>query len=56
MAAEMNKETKFLFRKNNHLGSVVQSIVSLTKLLVYDSLGLTVLTKSVAKIFLAEKL
>ena len=38
------------------LGLYVQSIVSLTKWLVEDLLGHTVLTKSTAPIFVAEKL
>ena len=38
------------------MGTVVQSIDSLTKLLVEDSLSLTGLIKSVVVIFFAEKL
>ena len=37
-----------------HLGPVVQSIISLTKSLVEESFSLTVLTKSVAVIFLLK--
>ena len=37
-------------------GPVVQSIISLTKLLVEDSLSLNLLKKSIAVVFLAEKL
>ena len=39
----------------NHLGPVVQSIVSLTKSLVNDSLSLLVRLKSSVLIFFAEK-
>ena len=57
-------KVKPLFQKNitfcNFLfdsqGPVVQSIVSLTKSSVEDSLSLTVLTKFVAAVFFAENL
>ena len=41
---------------NNHQGPVVQSIVSLTKSLVNDSLSLLVCLKSSVLIFFAEKM
>ena len=40
----------------NDQGPVVQSVISLTKSLVEDSLSLRVLTKSIVAVFLAEKL
>ena len=41
---------------SKHLGPVVQSIVSFTKLLVNDSLSLLVRLKSSVLIFFAEKM
>ena len=48
-----------LLKKNCFQGDqapVIQSIISLTKLLVGDSLSIAVLIKLTAEIFLAEKL